>query len=269
MPEEQPHTFRYRVLRYTPNLIRDEWVNIGVLLEETGASPRRESRIISEDAEITGLRRLHPGLDEDLLRGLSAEFDAQLRMPGAETYLGKLEQSLSNVLQFSPTRALLAADFDAELDRLFRVYVARPAPRRGGILEGTREWIRARLHDVFYRHRILRNLEQNVRVEEFTQPGDPMRIDFAYRFNGTRGFLHPIALGRDPSRAKVFAYTAEQIRRHVAKSEFTAITEVEPVPDNRRHQFVSRLLAAQGISVVPLNRIERFAEDLRARLRQA
>ncbi len=30
MPTEERKTLRYRVLRYTPNLIRDEWVNIGV-----------------------------------------------------------------------------------------------------------------------------------------------------------------------------------------------------------------------------------------------
>ena len=34
MAEEKPKTLRYRILRYTPNLIRDEWANIGVLLEE-------------------------------------------------------------------------------------------------------------------------------------------------------------------------------------------------------------------------------------------
>jgi hypothetical protein len=160
----------------------------------------------------------------------------------------------------------MAEDFDAELDHLFRAHIARPAPRRAGILEGTREWIRARLPDVFYRHRVLPSLQQNVRVEEFTQPGDPLRIDYSYRYNGTRGFLQPIALGRDPSRAKVFVYTAEQIRRHVARTEFTAITEVEPVPENRRHQFIARLLQAQDISIVPLNRVEKFAEELRSRL---
>ena len=26
------HAYIYRVLRYTPNLVRDEWVNIGVLV---------------------------------------------------------------------------------------------------------------------------------------------------------------------------------------------------------------------------------------------
>jgi len=267
MPEENRNTLRYRVLRYTPNLVRDEWVNVGVLLEEVeGAAPRRDARFIEEDAEIARVRRIHPGADETLLRALGADFDARLRSPGAATDLEKLDQTLSNALQFSPPRALLAENFDAELDRLYREHVARPPARRGGIIESTREWIRGRLHDVFYRRGILGKLEHGVRVEQFTQPGDPMRLDYAYRYNGTRGFLHPVALGRDPAQAKVLAYTAEQIRRQVAKAEFTAITEIEPEPGNRRHEFVSRLFEAQAISIVPLNRIERFAEELRLRL---
>lgn len=64
----------------------------------------------------------------------------------------------------------------------------------------------------------------------------------------------------------MLAYTAEQICRHVAKAEFTAITEMKPDPENRRHQFISRLFESQGVAIVPLNRVERFAEDLRLRL---
>ena len=30
--ETAAHAYVYRVLRYTPNLVRDEWVNIGVLV---------------------------------------------------------------------------------------------------------------------------------------------------------------------------------------------------------------------------------------------
>ena len=266
MPEENPHTLRYRVLRYTPNLVRDEWVNVGVLLEETGGeTQRRAARLIEEDAEFARVRRIHPGADEALLRSLGADFDARLQSPAAATDLEKLDQTLSNVLQFGPARALLAENFDDELERLYREHVARPPARRGGIVESTREWIRARLRDAFYRRGIFGKLERGVRVEQFTQPGDPMRIDYAYRYNGTRGYLHPVALSRDPGPAKVLAYTAEQIRRQV-KAEFTAITEIEPDPGNRRHEFVSRLFEAQAISIVPLNRIDRFAEELRLRL---
>ncbi|HEX4001273.1 MAG TPA: DUF3037 domain-containing protein [Candidatus Acidoferrales bacterium] len=267
MPEENRNTLRYRVLRYTPNLVRDEWVNVGVLLEEVGgAAPRRDARFIEEDAEIARVRRIHPGADESLLRALGADFDARLRSPAAASDLEKLDQTLSNVLQFSPARGLLAENFDDELERLYREHVARPPSRRGGIVESTREWIRTRLKQALHARGIFGKLQHNVRVEEFTQPGDPMRLEYAYRYNGTRGYLHTVALNRDATQAKVLAYTAEQIRRQLAKAEFTAITEVEPEAGNRRHEFVSRLFEAQAISIVPLHRIDRFAEELRLRL---
>ncbi|MGA8268394.1 MAG: hypothetical protein WB787_11565, partial [Candidatus Acidiferrales bacterium] len=164
-------------------------------------------------------------------------------------------------------RAVLAEDFDAELDRLYRDHVAPPpAPGRAGILENTRAWIRAKLSDVFRRHRVLAKMERSVRVEEFTQTGDPLRLDYGYRFNGTRGFLQAMPLGRDPAQAKVLAYTAECIRARLPQTEFTAVTEIEPMKENPRHQFVARLFEEQRIVVVPLGRIERFADSLRARI---
>jgi hypothetical protein len=135
---------------------------------------------------------------------------------------------------------------------------------RGGLVESTRAWIKARFNDVLKRRHVPR-LERGIRVEEFTQAGDPMRLDCGYR-NGAHGFLHAVALGRDASQAKVLVYTAERIRARLAKCEFTAITETEPLRENPRHQFIARLLAEQDISIVPLNRIEKFAEELRMRL---
>ncbi|MGB0034291.1 MAG: DUF3037 domain-containing protein [Candidatus Acidiferrales bacterium] len=265
MPDEQRNTYRYRILRYTPNLIRDEWVNIGVLLEEVDGA-KRAMRLIEEPGEIARVRRLHPNADEELLRALPAEFDARLRATAFEVgvYLEKLDQTLSNVLQLSPVKGLLAEDFDAELDRLYHDHVSPPPRTRAGIVESTRGWIKARLNDVFRRHRVPK-LARNIRVEEFTQAGDPLRLDYGYQ-NGVRGYLHAMALGRDPSQAKVLAYTAEHIRRSIPSCEFTAITEMEPARDNPRHQFVMRLLEDQRISIVPLNRVEKFAEELRKRL---
>lgn len=277
MPDEQRQTLRYRILRYTPNLVRDEWVNIGVLLEQTppaSLSPdapaaRRALRLVEDGSEFSRIRRLHPAADETLLRNLVPDFEA--RLAGSEKtvseYLGKLEQSLSTVLQFSPQRAVLAEDFEAEMDRLYREHVAVPARTRAGIVESTKEWIRARLNDIFKRRRILDKMERGVRVQEFTQPGDPFRIDYAYRYNGTRGYLHAIALGRDYSPAKVLAYTAERIRARSPNSEFTAITEVAPAAENRRHEFIMRLFEDQHISILPLSGAEAWAESLRPRLR--
>ncbi len=122
------------------------------------------------------------------------------------------------------------------------------------------------MNDVFRRHRIFDKIEKGVRAEEFTQPGDPMKLDYGYRVNGTRGFVHTVALGRDPAQAKVLAYTAECIRARLPQTEFTAVTEIEPARENPRHQFVARLFEEQRIGVVPLNSVEKFADSLRMRI---
>ncbi|MGH9727381.1 MAG: DUF3037 domain-containing protein [Candidatus Acidiferrales bacterium] len=268
MPETNRIAMSYRVLRYTPNLIRDEWVNIGVLLEDP-KKQRARARLIEETSELARVHRLHPNADDNLLRALPGEFDVQLAATGASTaWIEKMEQTLSNTLQFSPRQAVFAEDFDAELDRLYHDHVAPPARqgRAAAIVESTRAWIRMRLNDVFRRHRILAKMEKNVKVERFTQPGDPMRIDYAYRYNGTRGYLQALSLARDPAQAKVLAYTAGCIRAQQSNAEFTAITEVAPLRENERHQFIVRLFDEQKITIVPLPQVEMFAERLRQRL---
>src|SRR5260370_38629867 len=67
-------TCAYRILRYTPNLVRDEWVNIGVLLFDPLTGDRR-LRLIEEQDEYNRVRRLHPQADENLLRALRDDLE--------------------------------------------------------------------------------------------------------------------------------------------------------------------------------------------------
>jgi hypothetical protein len=266
MAEEPRQTFVYRILRYVPNLARDEWVNIGVLLENP-ETKRRDIRVIEEQRQITRVRRIHPDADQDFLRSLPAEFEAAVRAPTEEAarYFEKMNHTLSNAVQFSPQKAVLADDFDAELDRLFREQVAAPRHRAPiGVIESTRDWIKSKINDVFRRRRVP-GIERNVPVEEFTELGDPLKLDYAYR-NGVRGYMQALTLGRDPGQAKVLAFAAGRIRERLGPCEFTAITEAEPDPEKTRHQFIRRLLDDQKIEIVSINRIEKFADDLRARL---
>jgi hypothetical protein len=266
VPEEPPNTLRYHILRYTPNLVRDEWVNIGVLLEEVGGG-RRALRMIEETSEIARVRRLHPNADEELLRALPMEFQARLKDPeeSVRAYLTKLGETLSNAIQLSPQKALLARDFEAELDRLYREHVAAPPRARGGLAENARNWLRSKLRDVFRRHHILAKVRENVRVEEFTHPGDPFKFDYGYR-NGAEGYVQSVLLARDMLPSKALSYTAEHIRKRKPAAEFTAITDSEPVAGNLRHEFLLRLFEEQRIRVVPMNQAEKFAEELRVRL---
>jgi Protein of unknown function (DUF3037) len=264
MPEETLQPCAYHVVRYQPNLIRDEWVNIGVLLLDP-ASGRVRQRWLEEPADLARLRRLHPAADEELLLRLPAEFDRQFagREMEAAALLEKFDDTLSNAVQLAPRKGLLARDPDAEIDRLFREQVEPlREPRRGVVEIRTRNDVRARAADYFRTEKILRLMQRGVRVEEFTAPGDPMRIDFSYRRNGTRGFVHSVALGRDPGQAKLLAYTASAIRERVRHSEFLAVTEREPARGNVRDQFVSGILAGGDIRVVPLGELRKWAHEV-------
>jgi hypothetical protein len=258
----------YHVVRYTPNLVRDEWVNIGILLFDP-ASGRLLQRLVEEPAEFARVRRLHPAADEELLRLLSDDFASQSALANgqAQTYIARLEQTLSNTVQLSPQKGLLAEDLEAELDRLYHDHVE--APRHGRLAEDatSRSGIRARASQVFRGTGIWPRLERRLRVDEFTYAGDPLRLDYGYRRNGTRGFVQALSLSRDPGQAKVLAFTADAIRQRLPHPEFVAVTETEPRPlENPRHRFILGLLQAREISVVPLGRLAEWSYRLRPTL---
>jgi Protein of unknown function (DUF3037) len=270
MTETDLNTYSYWVVRYTPNLVRDEWLNVGVLLLDAGRG-RFEARFIEENGEFGRVRKLHPNSDETVLRALERHFDTVVR--GAENpsaYLAKLGDTLSNVVQLSPERGLLGGDFEGELERLYEQHVA--PPRRVGAVSrfvaNSRGWILSRFGEVLRGAGLAGRLERRVGVQEYTFKGDPLKIDYAYRRNGTRGFVQALSLERDASQAKVLAYTAERMRQRLPSIEFTVITEAAPAADNERHQFVSHLLGEQKIGVVPVGQLDPWVNDLRAQLLQ-
>lgn len=262
-------TCAYRILRYTPNLVRDEWVNIGVLVFDPQSGERR-LRLIEEQEEYTRVRRLHPETDESVLRALRDDLEDRFasapssnghgptgegsNSSGLQELLRKWDDTLSNALQLAPQKGVISTDLDAELERLYGDHVALPRiPSRVGA-PGSRAQMRSYCSQVFRHARLWDKITKSVRAAEFTFPGDPMRIDYSYRRNGTRGFLHTLSVSRAPGDAKVLAYTAEHIAAKASlKTEFAAITDIALTDQNDRNRFVDRTLRDAGIEPVPLD----------------
>lgn len=276
MPDTE-RTCQYFLLRYTPNIVRGEFINLGVFLYDPTAR-RLEARLLSD---FRRLRRLHPWADLALLAQLNEQFEQESL--GAEAdldaYLERL-QNYSNLLECSLPKAVLTTNFDAELDRLFDTYVREPRypTRLAATIEGTRAWVRARLNGVLRTTGLLGHprLKRRVSVAAYTQPGDPFRFDFGYRTNATRGFLHTLALARELDAAKVLAYTAERVRTRLEaeklRAEFTAVVEALPaeVPTEGETSAAAalsaRILAEQQIALVPVAQLDAFAARLRRSL---
>jgi hypothetical protein len=249
----------YRILRYTPNLVRNEWVNIGVLVYDPQTGERR-LRLIEEEEEFRRVRRLHPRADEALLRALRDDLEdrfqsAELQNNGGDWQhlLAKWDDTLSNALQLAPQKGTLAGDLDAELERLYADHIAlQRAPARVGA-PGSRAQIRSYCSQVLRQARLWERIEKSVRAAEFTFPGDPMRLDYSYRRNGTRGFVQTLSVTRSPADAKLFAYTAQHITAKARlKTEFAAVTDVELREENERHRFVRDTLRDAGIEPIPM-----------------
>lgn len=264
----QESTYAYRILRYTPNLVRDEWVNIGVLVFDPQTGERR-LRLIEEPEEYARVRRLHPQADESLLRALRGDLEDRFASAG-ELFrgndhavadgkpdwlklLGKWDDTLSNALQLAPQKGVHANDLDAETERLYADHVApqRGASRVGA--PGSRGVIRSYCAQVLKSARLWDRLEKGVRAEEFTFPGDPMRLDYGYRRNGTRGFVQALSVTRAPADAKLLAYTVDRIRDKVKSSEFTAVTDIHLLAENERHRFVQETLRDAGVEAVAMD----------------
>src|SRR5713101_8216127 len=263
--------FAYRVLRYTPNLVRDEWVNIGILIfaPETG---ERRLRLIEEQEEYNRVRRLHPQADEGLLRSLRNDLEDRFQSVDGhagnsrdwQAVLAKWDDTLSNALQLAPQKGTLAEDLDAELERLYSDHVAlQRTPGRVGA-PCSRSQLRSYCSQVFFLSRDWEPTEKRVDISEFTFPGDPMRIDYAYRRNGTHGFVHTLSVSRSPGETKNLAYTAERITAKAPwKSEFAAVTDVQLLEGNLRHRFVRDTLRDAGIEPVPLDHFAVWVSKLK------
>src|SRR5947209_18332888 len=125
MPDERLHACAYHVLRYNPNLVRDEWVNIGVLVHDR-KSKRARARLIEEPVEFGRVRKLHANAALDLFRALASDFQTQLdeRKKDGDEYFHDLDETLCNALQLSPERGGLTDDMEVELHCLYGYHAA-------------------------------------------------------------------------------------------------------------------------------------------------
>lgn len=138
--------------------------------------------------------------------------------------LEKWDNTLSNLLQLAPQQAVYAAGLDAEMERLYADHVALQGRTSRVGAPGSRGATRSYRAQVWKQVRLWDRVEKGVRVEGFTFPGDPMRIDYGYRRNGSRGFVQALSVSRAPGEVKSLAYTVERIRGKLKSSEFTAVS---------------------------------------------
>jgi hypothetical protein len=261
MPEAKPKPCSYFLVRYVPNLLRDEGLNIGVLLH--CPEERYLGCLFAED--FRWIRRLDRKADLALLGALQQDFEKQIESNEGdeENYLKSLCQSLSNAIQLEGPRACLLTDPQVEIETLYEHSIGvRPAKDRP---RDTRLRIKQQLTAALVRGHVWERLERRIPAEHWTQPGDPFAFDYGYKPNGSVRLIHAVSLKRDTQLSKTLAYTLDCVRE-AEPAILTAVVEALPEAGDTVAAASQNILLEADVRLQPIGTINAFVEAIRKEL---
>lgn len=272
----------FSLVRYVPDPVKNEFVNIGVLLREAASSPALQAPLIRFTRDWARVRCVDPDADIAMLEAMEVEMRRRLPEQGSDTVplMRTMEDSFSHQLQITEPKACLAENTAAEMDRLMQLYVEPRTQKARQALSGRQAIARSmRMH--FEHARVWELMRRRIAASAYTQPGDPLKIDCGYRPNGVVRMFHAVSLAGDVELAKVLAFSAPSLRAGVARVEnaeleLTAI--VEPLRNGngevagdddhvQQYRFGVETMEGQQIRVLTVSDMERVAETAKRELR--
>jgi hypothetical protein len=267
----------FQLIRYVPDPVKNEFVNIGVLVRAEG-----EQSILRFTRDWGRVRCLDPDADTQMLEALEIEVGHRLRAQPSnhpKPIVALLEASLSNGLQITESKAYLAESFLAGLEDLMRRYVDTPRRERSQRRSG-RSALHAAMRTRFEEAGVWTLMRKQIAAAAYTKPGDPLRIDCGYRPNGVVRMFQAISLESDADDAKLLAFSAFSLiagvkRVDKADLELTAIVEPirqaegdEPSEDRiAQYRFGVEIMEEHTIRVLTSSDLPRVAETARRELR--
>lgn len=266
----------FYLVRYVPDSVRNEFVNIGVLLRG-----RKEQITVRFTKDWARVRCADPDADIGMLESLESELRQKLTLGSEDTstLMRVLEDSFSNLVQITEPKPYLAESVIAGVEELMRVYV-EPRKRQGIARKSGRQAIHAEMRSQFERANVWDLMRKRIAIAGYTKPGDPLRIDCGYRPNGLIRMFHAVSLEGDSDWPKVLAFSIGAIRDGVArveKAKLELTTVVEPIAEVsaeredaervEQYRFSVETMEAADIRVMTTSDLPRIAETAQRELR--
>jgi Protein of unknown function (DUF3037) len=270
----------FYLLRYVPDAVKDEFVNLGVVLLETG-----EGDAVFTDVRFTRdwrrVRCLDPEADVELLESFEGELRRMLQSRAAEVinYRGPmsrrdwllrlLEAGMSGALQITSAKAVLTESPSIELGKLAQMYLESATHARRAV--SGRRMIYAAMREAFEGAGVWGLGRRDIALANYGAKGDPLKIDFGYRPNGVIKMFQALSLETDVDAAKVLAFSYPTLRQGLrraenAGSELTAVVEDGLNRGDEAIGFALATLAANEIRVAAVSEMPGVAETARVEL---
>ena len=259
--------FEFFLLRYVPNAVQDEFVNIGLVMVEPGG----DFADVRFTRDWRRVRCLDPQVDIEMLEALESDMRRELLgTQTRETLLRRLNDSSSNLVQLSTTKACLTDDPAKEIEALARLYFDGPKrTTRSG--RSPRQRLYESMDGSFEDAGIGKWIMRGIAVAPYTRAGDPFKFDFGYRVGNTMKLFQAVSMKSSIDQAVLLAARYPAIAEGIGKKVqafplLTAVTEDGLDRAQEQTRFAMEMLEDARIRVAIATDMPSLAEQARKEL---
>jgi len=267
------------LLRYVPDVVKQEFVNVGVVMLEESEDGFADVRFTRDWRRV---RCLDPEVDVELLQSYEDELRRLLQSRAAEVINYKLpmsrrewlldvmQQSFSGALQLAPMQAVLTESPQGELGKLAHAYLESEHRAQQREAAGRRAIYNV-MRDAFEQAGVWQFMRKDIAVAQY-MPGDPLKIDCGYRTDDIVHMLHAVSLATDLNAAKILAFSYPELQAGImsdegAMSSMTAVIEDGLDLHDQGIAFALATLQQYNIEVAKVSQMPAVAERVREELK--
>jgi hypothetical protein len=256
------------LLRYVPDAVKGEFVNIGLVMVEAGTNGAGFADV-RFTRDWRRVRCLDPQADVEMLEALEREIREE-QAGDRVTLLKRLEDSFSNVIQMSEMKGCLAEDPAREMEAMAEMYLEAARVTGPRELAG-RQRILATMREAWEQAGVLKLLRP-VPVAEYTRAGDPFKFDFGYRVGGEMKLFHAVSLKASVDAGVMLAARYPKIAEGMAKAKEPIAAALTAVVDEGLDRnkdeigFALGMMEENRIRVAAAGEMPEIAERARVEL---
>ncbi len=244
---------------------------MGVALYTTDAGGARFADVLFT-SNWSRAKCLNPDLEVESISSFEQPLRDLLCDYGTDA-VAELRGSMNTRLQLTEARPLLTDSPEAELKLLCQTYLERnrSSPRD---ISG-RQTILHTMRREFERQGVWQFLRTGIPIAPYTEDGDPLKIDFAYKPSDPGQSLvrmfQAVSLERDINAAKVLAFSCPRISAGLREKEHSelqlmAVIETE-LPSTQEIEFGRRVMRESGVVIKTIADIPAIADRAREELK--
>ncbi len=190
------------LVRYVPDPVKNEFVNIGVLLREASGIGDA-SAVVRFTRDWGRVRCIDPDADIAMLELLEGEIRQRLGNGGAgiRPIVSVLQDSFSNIVQLTAAKGYEVENTATGIEQLMRLHV-ETRKREAVSRKSGRQVIYGAMRTQFERAGVWDLMRKRISAASYTQPGDPLKIDCGYRPNGVIRMFQAVSLDGDLEMAR-------------------------------------------------------------------